>query len=68
MPLRQSLADGCHQLFVLKHLIGMDHPILAEIFDLLADQSIAETELRPPHFNHGSSSGTWVSPDATARD
>jgi hypothetical protein len=48
MPLRQSLADGCHQLFVLKHLIGMDHPVLAEICDLLVDQSVAETELRSP--------------------
>jgi hypothetical protein len=37
MPLRQSVADGCHQVFVLKHLVGVDHPVFAEIFDLLVD-------------------------------
>jgi hypothetical protein len=25
MPLGQSVADGCHQLLVLQHLIGVDH-------------------------------------------
>ena len=59
MPLRQSVVDGRHQLFVLKHLVGVDHPILAQITHLLGDQSVAEAELRAPHFNHGSSSGVF---------
>src|SRR5712672_3392142 len=58
MPLPQSVVDGAHQVLVLKHLVGVDHPILAEIFYLPVDQSVAEAELRAPHFNHGSSSGS----------
>ena len=72
-PLQQYLIafpDGRYQMLVLKHPVSVDHPVLAEIFHLLVDQSVAEAELRAPHFNHGSSSGplTRFCPDATARD
>jgi hypothetical protein len=52
VPFRQSVVDGRHQLFVVQHLVGVGHPILAKVFHLVMDQSVAEAELGAPHFNH----------------
>jgi len=54
--LDQSLIHGRHQLLVLQHLVGVFHPLFAQIAYLFGDEAFAEVELLPARLNHGESS------------
>jgi hypothetical protein len=41
---------------LVRHLIGVLHPVFAKIADLLSDQPVAEAKLPSPHLNHAASS------------
>ena len=48
----QRFVNRRHHSLVIKQPIGMLHPELAQIFDFLGNQSVAEAALGPPHLNH----------------
>src|ERR1017187_458802 len=52
----QSLVHGRDQLLVLQHLVGMCHPLFAQIADLFSDETFAEVKLLPARLNHESCS------------
>ena len=52
MALAEGFVHGRHQRFIRQHLIGMRHPVFAQIVDLSSDQAVAEAALRAPHLNH----------------
>ena len=70
VPLAQRLVHRGNNGFVAQYLVGMDHPVLAQVGDLFGDPVIAELQLRSPHLNHAASSQASAKPDpgAAGRD
>ena len=52
MALAQGVVHGRHDLLIRQHLIGVPHPVFAQIAHLFGDQSVAEAALGAPHLNH----------------
>jgi hypothetical protein len=69
MPPRQRFVHRCDNLLVRQNLIGVLHPVFAQIAHLLGDQSVTEAELRSSHLNHvAASRAVDAAPDAAAHD
>jgi hypothetical protein len=52
MALAEGLVHGRYHLLICQHLIGVPHPVFAQIAHLFGDQAVAEAALCTPHLNH----------------
>ena len=58
MALAEGLVHGRYHLLICQHLIGVPHPVFAQIAHLFGDQAVAEAALCTPHLNHVACAGT----------
>ena len=56
--LAEGLVHGRYHLLIRQHLIGVPHPVFAQIAHLFGDQAVAEAALCTPHLNHVACAGT----------
>ena len=57
MALAEGLVHGRCHLLICQHLIGVPHPVFAQIAHLFGDQPVAEAALCTPHLNHVACAG-----------
>ena len=69
MALAEGLVHGRYHLLIRQHLIGVPHPVFAQIAHLFGDQAVAEAALCTPHLNHVACAGTsTAAPGAAVHD